>query len=88
MLYIVVVFATPILASSLRVIRSLLEVREYKSHQIAATPFSIMISSDSIYVRHLLPGPLSPFGRASREGADPLRPHPCDDDGRLAVAVA
>jgi hypothetical protein len=28
------------------------------------------------------------FAGASREGADPLRPHPCDDDRRLAVAVA
>src|SRR2546421_310916 len=69
--YIIVVFATPILASSLRVIRSLLEIREYKGHQIAATPFSIMISSDSIYVRHLLPAPLLPFGRATREGGRP-----------------
>jgi hypothetical protein len=25
---------------------------------------------------------------ASRGVADPLRTHPCDDDGRLAVAVA
>jgi ankyrin repeat protein len=25
---------------------------------------------------------------ASREGADPLQSYPCDDDGRLAVAVA
>jgi hypothetical protein len=25
---------------------------------------------------------------ASKEGADPLRPHPCDSDRRSAVAVA
>jgi hypothetical protein len=31
--------------------------------------------------------PLPPLGQTSREGADPLWPHPCDDDGRLAVAV-
>ena len=69
--YIIVVFAIPILVSSLRVIRLLLEIREYKSHQITATPFSIMISSDSIYVRHLLPAPLCAIGWASREGAYP-----------------
>jgi hypothetical protein len=30
----------------------------------------------------------SDLSGASREGADPLRPRSCDDDRRLAVAVA
>ena len=42
----------------------------------------------SNYVRSPLPAPLPPLGQTSREGADPLWPHPCDDDRRLAVAVA
>jgi len=52
--YIGVVFATMILASSLGVIRSMLEVREYKSQQIVATPSLIMISGDGIYVLYIL----------------------------------
>jgi hypothetical protein len=57
--------------------RSLLEVREYKSPD-SGDAFLITISSDTIYVRSPLPAPL-------REGADPLWPHPYDDDRRSAA---
>jgi hypothetical protein len=49
---------------------------------------SITISSNTIYVSTSATKPLPPLGPASREGADPLWPHPCRQEPAISpVAV-
>ena len=56
---------------------------ENTSHQIAATLSQSRYQAILSMFDLRYPAPLPPLGQTSREDADPLWPHSCDDDRRL-----